>query len=81
MAGGEFPVVNEVEWRKLSSGKKTYPGVDDVTMERKMRVNGRNMLSLDYSRKAMVEQVYDDHAQLKINIKVFIYLMMSEVTS
>lgn len=37
---------------------------------RRMRVNGRNVLSLDYSRKTKVEKIYDDHTQFTLKVQV-----------
>ena len=37
---------------------------------RRMRVNNRNILSLDYSRKSQMEKIYDDHT--KFTIKVWV---------
>ncbi|XP_076877219.1 teneurin-3 isoform X2 [Brachyhypopomus gauderio] len=55
---------NLVEWRfrkEQSRSKVTVFG-------RKLRVNGRNILSIDYDRTLRTERVYDDHRKFLLKI-------------
>jgi len=38
-----------------------------------MAVNGRNVLSLDYSRAHRMEKIYDDHTKFMLRIQVKTY--------
>ncbi|XP_059410305.1 teneurin-3 isoform X3 [Carassius carassius] len=55
---------NLVEWRfrkEQNRGKV-------VVFGRKLRVNGRNLLSVDYDRSLRTEKVYDDHRKFLLKI-------------
>ncbi|TNM86187.1 hypothetical protein fugu_008458, partial [Takifugu bimaculatus] len=55
---------NLVEWRfrKEQARGKT------VVFGRKLRVNGRNLLSVDYDRSLRTEKIYDDHRKFQLKI-------------
>ncbi|XP_078534115.1 teneurin-3 isoform X1 [Lissotriton helveticus] len=55
---------NVVEWRyrkEQAQGKVNVIG-------RKLRVNGRNLLSVDYDRTIKTEKIYDDHRKFLLRI-------------
>ncbi|XP_015201112.2 teneurin-3 isoform X13 [Lepisosteus oculatus] len=55
---------NLVEWRfrkEQTRGKVNVFG-------RKLRVNGRNLLSVDYDRTSQTEKIYDDHRKFLLKI-------------
>ncbi|XP_069055316.1 teneurin-3 isoform X5 [Pleurodeles waltl] len=55
---------NVVEWRyrkEQAQGKVNVIG-------RKLRVNGRNLLSVDYDRTTKTEKIYDDHRKFLLRI-------------
>ncbi|XP_029437000.1 teneurin-3 isoform X1 [Rhinatrema bivittatum] len=55
---------NLVEWRfrkEQAQGKINVVG-------RKLRVNGRNLLSVDYDRTTRTEKIYDDHRKFLLRI-------------
>ncbi|KAG2465627.1 TEN3 protein, partial [Polypterus senegalus] len=56
---------NLVEWRF----RKEQTRGKIIVFGRKLRVNGRNLLSVDYDRTIQTEKIYDDHRKflLKIN--------------
>ncbi|XP_041115150.1 teneurin-3-like isoform X17 [Polyodon spathula] len=56
---------NLVEWRF----RKEQTRGKVIVFGRKLRVNGRNLLSVDYDRTLRTEKIYDDHRKflLKIN--------------
>ncbi|XP_069850072.1 teneurin-2 isoform X4 [Dipodomys merriami] len=56
--------LNSIEWRlrkEQVKGKVTIFG-------RKLRVHGRNLLSIDYDRNIRTEKVYDDHRKFTLRI-------------
>ncbi|XP_078252785.1 teneurin-3-like isoform X2 [Rhinoraja longicauda] len=56
--------VNLVEWRfrkEQARGKVSVFG-------RKLRVNGRNLLSIDFDRTTRTEKIYDDHRKFQLRI-------------
>ncbi|XP_062905513.1 teneurin-3 isoform X7 [Mobula hypostoma] len=56
--------LNLVEWRfrkELARGKISVFG-------RKLRVNGRNLLSIDFDRTTRTEKIYDDHRKFQLRI-------------
>ncbi|KAM4826765.1 LOW QUALITY PROTEIN: teneurin-2 [Thomomys bottae] len=56
--------LNSIEWRlrkEQTKGKVTIFG-------RKLRVHGRNLLSIDYDRNIRTEKVYDDHRKFTLRI-------------
>lgn len=61
------PLENNIEWRRrkrMESG-----GSQSFILGRRMRVNGRNILSLDYSQNHKMEKIYDDHTKFVLRIK------------
>ncbi|XP_061736853.1 teneurin-3 isoform X3 [Nerophis ophidion] len=55
---------NLVEWR--SRKEQTRGKV--IVFGRKLRVNGRNLLSVDYDRTLRTEKIYDDHRKFLLKI-------------
>ncbi|XP_051982860.1 teneurin-3 isoform X1 [Xyrauchen texanus] len=55
---------NLVEWRF----RKEQNGGKISVFGRKLRVNGRNLLSVDYDRTLRTEKVYDDHRKFLLKI-------------
>uniref|UniRef100_A0A8C6GLZ8 Teneurin-2 n=1 Tax=Mus spicilegus TaxID=10103 RepID=A0A8C6GLZ8_MUSSI len=56
--------LNSIEWRlrkEQIKGKVTIFG-------RKLRVHGRNLLSIDYDRNIRTEKIYDDHRKFTLRI-------------
>ncbi|XP_027538731.1 teneurin-2 isoform X11 [Neopelma chrysocephalum] len=56
--------LNSIEWRlrkEQIKGKVTVFG-------RKLRVHGRNLLSIDYDRNIRTEKIYDDHRKFTLRI-------------
>ncbi|KAM9312735.1 teneurin-2 isoform 3-T3 [Gastrophryne carolinensis] len=56
--------LNSIEWRlrkELTKGKVTVFG-------RKLRVHGRNLLSIDFDRNSHTEKIYDDHRKFTLKI-------------
>nr|AEC47041.1 Lasso-D [synthetic construct] len=56
--------LNSIEWRlrkEQIKGKVTIFG-------RKLRVHGRNLLSIDYDRSIRTEKIYDDHRKFTLRI-------------
>ncbi|XP_029439692.1 teneurin-2 [Rhinatrema bivittatum] len=56
--------LNSIEWRlrkEQTKGKVTVFG-------RKLRVHGRNLLSIDFDRNSHTEKVYDDHRKFTLRI-------------
>ena len=37
-----------------------------------MKVNDRNILSMDYSRETLVEKIYDDHRKFVLQVQVLL---------
>ncbi|XP_048031700.1 teneurin-3 isoform X2 [Megalobrama amblycephala] len=55
---------NLVEWRFRKEQTRTKVTV----FGRKLRVNGRNILSVDYDRALRIEKIYDDHRKFLLKI-------------
>uniref|UniRef100_A0A8C1W1X2 Si:dkey-237h12.3 n=1 Tax=Cyprinus carpio TaxID=7962 RepID=A0A8C1W1X2_CYPCA len=55
---------NFVEWRFRKEQTRTKVTV----FGRKLRVNGRNILSVDYDRALRIEKIYDDHRKFLLKI-------------
>uniref|UniRef100_H3CII2 Teneurin transmembrane protein 3 n=1 Tax=Tetraodon nigroviridis TaxID=99883 RepID=H3CII2_TETNG len=55
---------NLVEWRF----RKEQERGKTVVFGRKLRVNGRNLLSVDYDRSLHTEKIYDDHRKFQLKI-------------
>ncbi|XP_073507223.1 teneurin-2 isoform X10 [Phyllobates terribilis] len=56
--------LNSIEWRlrkEQTKGKVTVFG-------RKLRVHGRNLLSIDFDRNSHTEKIYDDHRKFTLRI-------------
>uniref|UniRef100_A0A4W3GH18 Teneurin-2 n=1 Tax=Callorhinchus milii TaxID=7868 RepID=A0A4W3GH18_CALMI len=56
--------LNSIEWRlrkEQTKGKVTVFG-------RKLRVHGRNLLSIDFDRNSRTEKIYDDHRKFTLRI-------------
>ncbi|XP_064422810.1 teneurin-2 isoform X2 [Latimeria chalumnae] len=56
--------LNSIEWRlrkEQTKGKVTVFG-------RKLRVHGRNLLSIDFDRNTHTEKIYDDHRKFTLRI-------------
>lgn len=43
---------------------------ESYLLGRRMRVNGRNVLSLDFSQNYKMEKIYDDHTKFMLKIMV-----------
>ncbi|XP_057188724.1 teneurin-3 isoform X13 [Triplophysa rosa] len=56
---------NLVEWRF----RKEQTRGKVIVFGRKLRVNGRNLLSVDYDRTLRTEKVYDDHRKFLLKIE------------
>ncbi|XP_055061028.1 teneurin-3 isoform X12 [Misgurnus anguillicaudatus] len=56
---------NLVEWRF----RKEQTRGKVIVFGRKLRVNGRNLLSVDYDRTLRMEKVYDDHRKFLLKIQ------------
>nr|CAB3264552.1 teneurin-3 [Phallusia mammillata] len=64
------PLENEIVWRTrkekdAGSGSHT----SQFLLGRRMAVNGRNILSLDYSQALKMEKIYDDHAKFMLRVQ------------
>uniref|UniRef100_G3PVL0 Teneurin transmembrane protein 3 n=1 Tax=Gasterosteus aculeatus aculeatus TaxID=481459 RepID=G3PVL0_GASAC len=55
---------NLVEWRF----RKEQTRGKVIVFGRKLRVNGRNLLSVDYDRSLRTEKIYDDHRKFMLKI-------------
>uniref|UniRef100_H2YAD4 EGF-like domain-containing protein n=1 Tax=Ciona savignyi TaxID=51511 RepID=H2YAD4_CIOSA len=62
------PLENQIEWntrKERESGKFTLL----FLLGRRMLVNGRNILSLDYSQVMNMDRIYDDHTKFMLRIQ------------
>lgn len=59
------PLENNIEW-KFRKRKERYS--NKHTISRHMFVNGRNILTLDYSQKTKQSKIYDDHTKFVLHV-------------
>uniref|UniRef100_A0A8C4NBS7 EGF-like domain-containing protein n=1 Tax=Eptatretus burgeri TaxID=7764 RepID=A0A8C4NBS7_EPTBU len=61
-----LPIVREgisMEWRM-----RVDEDGGEFTIGRKLRVNGRNILSIDYNQQTRTEKIYDDHRKFMMHV-------------
>ncbi|XP_076799431.1 teneurin-3-like isoform X4 [Clavelina lepadiformis] len=62
------PLENKIEWRTRKEKENGF-GSQQFLLGRRMRVNDRNILSLDFSQATMLEKIYDDHTKFMLRIR------------
>nr|XP_039266115.1 teneurin-3-like isoform X3 [Styela clava] len=63
------PLENNIEWRTRKQLESASTKDERYLLGRRMRVNGRNILSLDYSQNFRRENIYDDHTKFVLKIQ------------
>ncbi|XP_078481639.1 teneurin-3 isoform X2 [Ciona intestinalis] len=62
------PLENKIEWSTRKE-RENGQSSNKFLLGRRMLVNGRNILSLDYSQAMKMDRIYDDHTKFMLRIQ------------